>query len=173
MTMECERIFSKGDWIVHSYYGIGSIQSVERKHINDATREYYRVQAQNSIFWVPTDTDELCRVRPLVSDSELKEALEALSDSPCEIGSNHKQRQALIRKAKEDGSLTAVCRIVRDLNAQHRRKPLNDNEKRVMEAMQNHLMREWALCTGLNQEDIRQELNERLKHGRENASVST
>jgi RNA polymerase-interacting CarD/CdnL/TRCF family regulator len=165
VTAKSGGTYSKGDWIVHSSYGIGRIQGIERKHVNDATREYYRVKGHDSVYWVPIDVDERCRVRPLASQSKLKNALKVLRDSPSEIGSNHKQRQALIRKAKEEGSLTAICRIVRDLNAMHRRKPLSESERRELEIMKSRLMREWAICTGMNHEDIRQQLTEMLVSG--------
>ena len=46
----------KGDWIVHSYYGIGQIRNVETKLIDKKKVRYYKVKAKNSTFLFPSTT---------------------------------------------------------------------------------------------------------------------
>ena len=38
--------YAKGDWIVHTTYGLGQIMAIEKKRLAGKARAYYRVRDQ-------------------------------------------------------------------------------------------------------------------------------
>ena len=57
--------FSKGEWIVHHYYGVGQVKGIEKKVLDGSKVAYYRVKTRNSQYWVPVESEDNSRLRPL------------------------------------------------------------------------------------------------------------
>lgn len=139
-----EHGYTEGDWIVHQWYGVGRIRGIEKKNIAGQEKDYFHIVTQESEFWVPVDPDQDTRVRRLVSPKELKTALETLQETPVELPKDYRQRQQVIREARSDGSLDAICKIIRDLSARRKRKSLNEKEKGELSFLRGLLLKEWS-----------------------------
>lgn len=155
--------YSKGDWLVHCYHGLGRVKGVESKKINGEKAKYYRVEADDSIFWVPVEAGEDSRVRPITSRRRLKRALKELTTTPKKMSDAYQKRQQRIKAVKKDGSIDAICGIIRDLTARRRDKNLNENEKRALSFFKTLLLREWSISADVTQEDARKELGKILR----------
>lgn len=156
--------YSKGDWLVHCYHGLGRVKGVESKKINGEKAKYYRVEADDSIFWVPVEANgEDSRVRPVTSRRKLKQALRVLKTTPEKMSDAYQKRQQRIKSVKKDGSIDAICGIIRDLTARRREKSLNENEKRALTFFKTLLLREWSISADVSQEDARKELGKILR----------
>jgi len=158
-----ELTYSVGDWIVHHIYGVGQVKRVEKKHLNQTKALYYKVQANNSVFWIPVERINSNHIRPLCSTNSLKKALRLLKKAPRELDSNYKKRETRINQIRADGSLTSICRMVRDLSAKEREKPLSTTEKRALETFKDLLLREWSVCVGITIQDAQRELQKALQ----------
>jgi RNA polymerase-interacting CarD/CdnL/TRCF family regulator len=88
--------FSRGDWIVHLTHGIGRVRRIEKKTIGGKKAKYFRVESKDSVFWVPVEQAEQCRIRPVASPYQLRKALKVLKKPPQEETLDYKQRQELI-----------------------------------------------------------------------------
>ena len=160
---ETEREFTKGDWIVHLYHGVGQIKGVEKKLLNGKVHTYYKVKTYNSILWIPVDNANNDRIRPLSTEEELDEALRSLKKTPHEMDPNHTKRKSRIRDVKSDGSLLSICRLVRDLSARRIENKLNATEQRALQRLEDRLVREWSVCKNIEVGEATQRLNEMLQ----------
>jgi RNA polymerase-interacting CarD/CdnL/TRCF family regulator len=158
-----ENTYSVGDWIVHHIYGVGQVKKVEKKRLNQTKNLYYKVQADDSIFWIPVKRTDSNRVRPLSSASSLKKALRQLKKAPHEMDSNYKKRENRINRIRTEGKVSSICQMVRDLSAKEREKPLNTKEKRALEEFKDLLLREWSVCIGITIQDAQRELQKALQ----------
>jgi RNA polymerase-interacting CarD/CdnL/TRCF family regulator len=154
--------YSKGDWLVHCYHGLGKIKGIESKRINGEETEYYRVEAEDAVFWVPVEESEDSRVRPVTPRRKLMKALKVLKTPPKKMADAYQKRQQRIRAAKNDGSIDAICIIIRDLTARRREKGLNENEKRALGFFKGLLLNEWSVSADVPHEDARKELRKLL-----------
>jgi RNA polymerase-interacting CarD/CdnL/TRCF family regulator len=126
-----ELTYSVGDWMVHHKYGVGQVKKVEKKRLNRTKALYYKVQSNDSTFWVPVEKADSNHIRPLTSVSGLKKALRLLKKAPHEMDSNHKKRASRINQIWAEGRLSPICQMVRDLSAKEREKSLSSTEKRA------------------------------------------
>jgi RNA polymerase-interacting CarD/CdnL/TRCF family regulator len=161
MTVE-EPVFSRGDWIVHIFYGIGRVRRIEKKRLGGENTSYFRVEGKDSVFWVPVEQVEQSRVRPVASPYQLRKALKVLKKPPREVDLTHKQRQELIKKTRSDGSLLMICRLIRDLSAMQDAKSLGENDRRSLAFFKDLLLQEWSICADMTIEETRRRLQELL-----------
>ncbi|MEA1977922.1 MAG: CarD family transcriptional regulator [Chloroflexota bacterium] len=153
--MTLNNTFTKGEWIVHPMYGIGRVQRTEKKVLSGKKAEYFRVETEESVFWVPVEEELNGRIRPLSSPSQLREALNSFKNPASNMASNYKQRRKRINEAIANNSLVIRCKLLRDLFAMQERKPLSMGEKQVFDLFQNLLLQEWSLCVDVPIKEIR------------------
>ena len=164
MDMNQDNLMAASDgWVVHLTYGIGEIKEVETRSIAGEERRYYRVETRNSTFWMPVDTAENERVRPLASLSRIKRALRVLEQAPMKMASNHKERRKRIRENALDGSLRSDVRLIRDLYARQHQQGLNDTELESLQRMKARFLEEWALRAGIPVNEARKEIDSLLQ----------
>ncbi|MBN2556843.1 MAG: hypothetical protein JXA97_12960 [Anaerolineales bacterium] len=168
-----EQEFDPGDWVVHRSYGLGHIQKIEKKRIGGETLRYYRVENTNSIFWIPVDSKSLPRIRPVVTEKELKSALRQLASAPNDLPGNYKNRKRALEAAYEDGSLASACCIIRDLNGWKRKKTFNEHERRLYDTLTTRLLREWSVCSDIGVPEAHRELNELLAESLNKTSAAS
>jgi RNA polymerase-interacting CarD/CdnL/TRCF family regulator len=157
--------YSQGDWIVHRYYGIGQVKGIDRKHISGKMAECYRVKTQDSVFWVPVEKIDVCRVRPLSSPSDIRKASKILGKPPQEMKPDYKQRQYRIKDVRSDGSLMSICRLIRDLSAMQVEKSISQNESRALDVFEKRLLVEWSVSADVTVEDAGRQLRDLLEKG--------
>jgi RNA polymerase-interacting CarD/CdnL/TRCF family regulator len=151
--MEEAHVYSEGDWIVHSRYGIGRIKGVETKSISGEETHYYRIKTTDSTFWIPVDQMDSELLRPLSTPKEIQKAIAALQKPPEAMSSNYKMRQMRIQKAQSRNTPKAIARIIRDLRAYRRKMGvLNSTERSAFRSLKKQLVEEWAIVTDINTE---------------------
>lgn len=151
--MEDAHIYTKGEWIVHSQYGIGQIKGIDEKEISGEKSRYFRVKTTDSTFWVPVDKIDSEAIRPLSTAEEIQQAIDALQKPPEAMSSNFKVRQKRIRQAQIRNTPRAIARLLRDLRARRRQKGiLNSSERSAFRSLRQQLVEEWALVKGIKTE---------------------
>lgn len=163
MSHPTTMMFSKGDWLVHMMYGPGEIQDIETKSIAGDERKYYRVQAEDSIFWVPIDISNNERVRPLASPKRITRALRILNEAPDMMNPDHKQRRKRIHEDVLDGKLRSDLQLIRDLYARQQQKGINKSEQDSLDRVKNRFLKEWALSMGIEISEANTRLNQLLR----------
>jgi RNA polymerase-interacting CarD/CdnL/TRCF family regulator len=155
--------FSKGDWIVHVDHGVGKVKGIERKRLGGEKSKYFRVETNDRIYWIPVDDVDECQVRPIASSTVLRKALKVLRKPARQMESDYKKRLQRIKKARMEGSLLAICKLMRDLIGRQREKSLNDHERRALQFAKNLLLEEWSISADLPIDEARVELQKILK----------
>ena len=163
--MTLNNTFTKGDWIVHHRYGIGRIRRTEQKVLSKNKAKYFRVETEESVFWVPVEEELNGRIRPLSSPSQLREALNSFKKPAGKMASNYKQRRQRINEAIANNSLLMRCKLLRDLSAMKETKSLTENEKQIFGFFQNLLLQEWSLCVDLSIKEVRCQFQQLLGKG--------
>lgn len=153
--MEESSPYSKGDWIVHSHYGIGQIKGIEVKGISGEETQYYRVKTTDSAFWMPIDKMDSELLRPLSSPEEIERAIDALGKPAKAMSSSFKARQNRINRDRNRNTPRAIARLIRDLQGRQRAKgPLNGTELSALRALKQRLVEEWAIVSGAETETV-------------------
>jgi len=150
----------KGDWIVHTYYGIGQITGIETKLIGKKKTKYYKAKTQNSTFFIPVDNPINDRIRPLSSMYKLNKAKKILKDQPENFPENHNERRKLISEFSSDRSMDTSAQIIRDLVYRKQNQGLNDFEQKTLENTENLFISEWAIIKDISEEQAREELED-------------
>ncbi len=153
-----DQAYASGDWIVHLYYGVGQIVGVEKKCLEGQTTSYFKVKTKDSTVWIPVKESDNLRVRPIANKREIQEALAILKRKPRQMSDDHTKRKSRIKKVKEDGTLEAIARIIRDLTARQSETKLNDSEERALNLFTDRLLTEWAACMGIKIDEARKRL---------------
>lgn len=157
----------KGDWIVHSYYGIGQITSIETKKIGGEKERYYKVRTKNSTFFVPVDNAINDRIRLLSSEYKLRKAKQILRDTPLEFPENHNERRKFISDYISDRSIYNSAQVIRDLSHHKHQHGLNEFEQRTLDNVEQLFVLEWSII----QEITEAEALDRLEKIIEEANV--
>lgn len=160
------QVYTKGDWIVHLYHGVGQVKGVVKREVEGETLRYYRVKTDNSTLFIPVEELDDERMRPAADKKALKEAMEVLEQLPKEMAPDHNERRRRIRDVKSDGSLAEMMRLVRDLSWRRYDKKLNNTEERALRRFKDRLLNEWSVAMGVSKEEARRELNKKLRNNR-------
>jgi len=157
--------FEVGSWIVHPNYGVGMISKVEKKRVNKEKARYYRVEAEDTTYWIPVERIEESRVRKVISRSGFRKAIQLLKKSPQKMDPNYKQRQSRIKDVLSKGLFRSTIRLARDLWARNHKKNLNDSERTTLRKIMDNLIAEWAVVESINPKEASKELNRLLTQG--------
>ena len=103
--------FNKGDWIVHISHGIGKITRVEKKLVRGKKIPCYRVRTEDSVFWIPVDSDVTDRVRPVATPRKFKRVVKLLSEPGEKMAKMHKARRKRIERIA-NGEVTVRGEVV-------------------------------------------------------------
>jgi CarD family transcriptional regulator len=152
--------FNKGDWIVHISHGIGKITRVEKKLVRGKKIPCYRVRTEDSVFWIPVDSDVTDRVRPVATPRKFKRVVKLLSEPGEKMAKMHKARRKRIRDHTLDGKLKTTAALIRDLWNRKRQKSLNDTEMRALQKLTDRFLKEWSISMDIPQEEAHKRLNE-------------
>lgn len=154
--------FSKGDWIVHIYYGVGQIKSIETKQIDNLKTKYFRVDTKNSVYFVPVTNFDTERVRPVASQYMIRKVKKLLKDKPDELPLDHNIRKRHISNLLNDCSIETAAKLIRDLTNRKSISRLNDHEGKTLENLIDQLVLEWSIVIKSDIEKASQQLEEAL-----------
>jgi len=160
---EKEQLFSEGDWVRHLFHGVGQIKGIEEKTLGEETHKYYKVQARKGTFWIDINQVESDRVRRVVNQEKLYEALIALKASPQTMSNKHTLRKSRITQVIKDGDLIGFCNLLRDLQARRVADKLNTTEQRAHRSLKKRIASEWSASSGETLNEINKELNEIIR----------
>ena len=163
MAEQLNVAYHPGDWIVHLHHGVGEIASIEEKELGGDRSTYYKVVTDDSTLWVPLDKAENRWFRPVCSRDEFDEIIDILRRPPQEMHNNHLARKRRIHSVKSNGSLEEMARLIRDLWGRRTERQLNNTEENALRRFTERLLREWAVCMGVDEEEARDHMQEILQ----------
>lgn len=155
--------YKKGDWIVHTFYGVGEIIGVEKKIMGENTQKYYKVKTKNSIYFIPTDNVDNSRLRPISSQYMLRKAINLIKDEPCELPSDHTQRKRIISEKINESNLISTAALIRDLWARRMIQKLNDHDENTVNKLIASFVKEWSITQKIREEVAQEKFESLLK----------
>jgi RNA polymerase-interacting CarD/CdnL/TRCF family regulator len=160
--------FNIGEYVVYPNFGVGRITAVVQKTYFEAeTRQHYEVTGANSTLWVPVDESAERGLRRLTHPTELARYRTLLLGPPVPMNPDFRLRQQDVRVALKQGSLQAICEVVRDLNGHSWLKPLTGYDAEAFRKSFEVLVQEWAAVERYSVEEARAEVKRLLDQARE------
>jgi RNA polymerase-interacting CarD/CdnL/TRCF family regulator len=155
--------FKKGDWVSHLHHGVGQVEGKEKKVLDGESRNYYKVQTRNGVYWIPTDNINTERIRPVVSEKILQKALAILESPPEVMDGKHTVRKNRINKVLDKGEILELCTLLRDLHARRAGGKLNTTEQRAHANIKKKILAEWSATREVSTQEANRELNKILR----------
>jgi CarD family transcriptional regulator len=155
--------YEVGDRIVHSFYGVGEITGVVERILGEKNTEYYRVEANNSVYYVPVEKADNSRVRPLISEKALEEVLDILEEVPQEMDDDYKERRKRIKTVRSSGDMVMMAELIRDMYFRRHINKLTDAEARALDKIEERLVQEWATCMDIKPAEARQNMEAMIR----------
>jgi RNA polymerase-interacting CarD/CdnL/TRCF family regulator len=153
----------KGDWVSHLHHGVGKVEGKEKKSLGEETKEYYKVTTRNGVYWIPTDSLDKDRIRPVVSEQKLVKAISILETPPKEMDSKHTVRKNRINQVIEEGNLDGFCTLLRDLQGKKVASNLNTTEQRAQATIKKKIAAEWSATREIPAPEATKEINKLLR----------
>jgi CarD family transcriptional regulator len=165
--MEHAMDFKIGDYVVHPAYGVGQVERLEERRFTGAdARLYYKIDIANGTVWVPVQTDQPIRLRPITTKVELARYRKLLVKEPIPLNPDHRERQQELSERLKSGSFKTMCEVVRDLTARSWEKSLNEADSSSLRKAREALCQEWAASKGISLTDADQEVEALLVEAR-------
>lgn len=157
-----ENPFTKGKWIVHTYYGVGQIKGIENKQIDDEKTKYLKVKTKDSIFFIPSNNIDATRIRPIASEYKIKKAIKIMKEDAQPFEDDHNVRKRQLSERLTDNSIENMAQLIRDLYNRRVTNGLNDHEERSLEKLTDRIVLEWSLTYDIEVDAARQKLEDTL-----------
>jgi RNA polymerase-interacting CarD/CdnL/TRCF family regulator len=155
--------FQTGDRVMHSTYGLGHVQAIEERTVNDSTAMYYMIKTADLTLWVPADDKMKSRLRYPTSEAKFKEMLSLLTSSPEPLPDDRRQRNIKLLDLLNDGGVESLCKVIRDLTAFRRSHAWNDYDGGLMKRAIKTLVGEWSVSLSTNPREAEMELHRLLE----------
>lgn len=155
--------YQVGDTIVHPVHGVGVIIRLDEMKQGEQSPLYYVIETHAKVtVWVPVDTADQCGMRPVVSASGFAVASGILSSAAQPLNEQAHKRQVEIRERLNQGTLEAICSIVRDLTVRRSSQRLNENDAKILKRTRKLLLDEWVLVMDVQQQEAESYLSAML-----------
>ena len=155
-----------GDCVVHKTFGVGHITALVEKEINeDEARLFYEVHLEKATIFVPVDSEHPSPFRMLSSEDDLAKFQRVLKSKPNLLDDNFRARFLSVDLKLKEGSLQAVCEVVRDLTAREHSKHLSKGDENRLQNAKDTLFKEWSVSKEISIAEAEQEIESLLLEG--------
>jgi RNA polymerase-interacting CarD/CdnL/TRCF family regulator len=159
--------FQVGDVVVHPDYGVGRVVKLEEKRFSGKDAGlYYELMVERSTVWVPAESREALRLRPVTPKSDLTRYRGVLKSQPTVLNKDQRQRRLEIAARLKQGTFLVLCEVVRDLTARGWHRPLNEIDAASLQRIRGRLCQEWAASDSVSIMDATEEINSLLLEAR-------
>jgi CarD family transcriptional regulator len=155
-------VFQVGDVVIHSIHGLGKVVRIEDKPIHGNTQSCYVVRTENLTVWVPIENGNQHSLRAPTPKREFESLYTALNGPNEPLPEDRQERKRILRELLNDGQLTSIFRVVRDLSSFGQKKKLSDEDKAMLERAVNSLLAEWVFSLSVPLAQARQKMDELL-----------
>jgi RNA polymerase-interacting CarD/CdnL/TRCF family regulator len=148
--------FEIGEKVIHWNFGLGEIVKIEDKNIHGFLTKCYVLRTIDLTIWIPVNDLQQPSLRvPTLPEEFMK--LSAILSNPSEMLLEDRllRKDQLLARMNE-GQLSSICRVVRDLTNFKRSARLTLQEKSILEKAVNSLLTEWTYSLGMSLIQARQ-----------------
>ena len=158
-------MFKIGDKVAYPPHGVGVIEGKEERKIGGKKVVYLRITliGKNMSILVPQESAETSGIRPVLSEEEIEELFQFLSEVPTNISEKWTVRHRLNVDRLKTGNVKELATVVRNLSYRSKEKELSYSEKRMFEEAFSKLAEEIALSLGEPVRKVKQRMRKILK----------
>lgn len=150
--------FQVGEKVIHWAYGMGEIERIEEKVIQNQSVNYYVLHTPALTVWVPVESTEQGSLRSPTSPDDFPQLFQILASPGEKLPEDRILRKNYLIAQMRAGGLAPICQAIRDLTHFKRHSKLNDQEKSILEQGTASLLTEWVFALGENLPDSRRNL---------------
>jgi CarD family transcriptional regulator len=157
-----------GDKAVYPGHGVGEIEAIETKKINDMELSFYIMKIINSglKIMVPVNNIKSTGMRDLIQEQDIEEVISILKERNYKIENiTWNKRFKDYNERLKSGSIFEVASVLRDLVVLGKTKDLSFGEKRMYEMAVNLISQEISFVRNQSQSEVISELEKILKEG--------
>jgi CarD family transcriptional regulator len=157
-------IFTIGDKVVYPNHGVGIIEQISSRTIDNRVEKFYllKIKASSLKVMVPFHNVESVGLRRVVRNGEVQKIIEFLSDGKCENAADWKDRFKENSDKMRTGSLLDVAIVLKGLLLLAQTKSLSFREKKMLERTRYLLVSELAMSRNVEEAVIEDLLDRAL-----------
>ena len=160
-------MFEKGDAVVCPAHGAGIVKGFSELKPLDGAQRYYQIELVkqvNTHVMIPVDSAEEQGVRPAITDEELYQVWEVLSDDPKDLPPKHRTRYKVINDKFDSGSIIELAEAIRDMAWRRREEDgLTKKGRRIYRRGLDLLAGEVAVAQGVKLETAKSRISKKLR----------
>ena len=160
--------YNIGDKAVYPGHGVGEIEAIETKKINDMELSFYIMKIINSglKIMVPVNNIKGTGMRDLIDEDDIEKVLSILKERDIKIENiTWNKRFKDYNERLKSGSIQEVATVLRDLVILGKTKELSFGEKRMYEMAVNLISQEISFVKQQSQNEVISYIEKILKEG--------
>ena len=154
--------FNVGDNAVYPAHGVGIIEAIEKKVISGNTQIFYvmRILHNGMMIMIPKDNVHSVGLRQVISKREVSKIYNILKvkDVPRDNNQTWNRRYRQYTEKIKTGSVFEIAEVLRVLFRLKKTKELSFGEKKILDTVQNLLIKEISIVKRQKEEDTRKEM---------------
>jgi len=154
--------FNVGDNAVYPAHGVGVIESIEKKVISGDTQMFYimRILHNGMMIMIPKTNVDSVGLRQVITRDDVKKIYGILreKDVPRDNHQTWNRRYRSYTEKIKTGSVFEIAEVLRALFRLKRTKELSFGEKKILDTVQNLLVKEISIAKNQKEEDTRSEM---------------
>lgn len=159
-------IFKVGDRVIHPRHGLGQVTKMAMKQFVEGEKHpFYEIAFPVCTLWVPLDLTN-SGIRKLSAKTEIASCRLVLKAPPELLEGDYRLRRIELDEQVKEGTITARCKVVRDLGAYGWNKPLSASITAFLRIIQQVLYQEWAAVEGITPVEAATEIQLLLEKGK-------
>lgn len=160
--------FKVGDMAVYPTHGVGVIESIEKKKINDTDQKFYimRILGNGMTIMIPTANTDQVGLRGIISHKDAAKVYKILKQKkPANVDTqtwNRRYREYMERI--KTGSVYEVATVLRDLFLLKVGKDLSFGERRMMDIAKTLLIKELSIAQKTTEDAVEKNIRSIFEH---------
>ncbi len=154
-------MFKEGDLAVYPAHGVGIIEAVETKELDNGKKDFYvmRILDNGMLIMIPTENEKTVGLRSLIDSGDVPKVYEVLKTRNIEVENQtwNRRYREYMEKIKT-GSVFEVAAVLRDLCLLKSDKNLSFGERKMLDTARSLLVKELALAGQMAEEQIEQDI---------------
>jgi CarD family transcriptional regulator len=154
-------MFKEGDLAVYPAHGVGIIEAVETKELDNGKKDFYvmRILDNGMLIMIPTENEKTVGLRSLIDSGDVPKVYEVLKTRNIEVESQtwNRRYREYMEKIKT-GSVFEVAAVLRDLCLLKSDKNLSFGERKMLDTARSLLVKELSLAGKMAEEQIEQDI---------------
>lgn len=154
-------MFSVGDRIAHPMHGAGVIDSIVKRKVDGAEKDYYvlKLPVGDMLVMIPVDSTDSIGVRPIVEPDEAEKIISSIEAIEVCMTQNWNKRYRENMLKIKSGDLLEVAAVIKGLMLRDTDRGLSTGERKMLHSAKQILISEIVLSESITYEEVEQRIN--------------